>query len=133
MSFASFFRNFGHNFKADPASSLKGIVSLAAAGATAYGMVTGKVPVNELSLGAASAMATSGIHALGSDTVAAPLLEGVTLTSILAEVVPRLPTVAEHYEAIRQEGGEAAATLATIAECSALLEEITAKQAAVKP
>jgi len=67
----TFFRNFLSNLSADPVSTAKGIVQLAGAVATVYGMTTGKVPVNELSLSATSAMTASGLHALGSNTIEA--------------------------------------------------------------
>jgi hypothetical protein len=66
----NFFRNFFANLKADPVSTGKGAVYLAAAAGIGYGMATGAIPVNELSLGTAGSLATGGVHALGSGPVA---------------------------------------------------------------
>lgn len=133
--FSSFFSNFGKNVKADPLSSIKGLVSLVAAGAVGYGMATGKVPVNQLSLGTISALATSGVHALGtgpagSDPAATAVIS--TLETVTA-IAPATLTIADHYEEIRKESDKATAVLAAATEVlTALSQQAPVPAEAVK-
>ena len=124
----TFFSSFFKNIAADPVSSLKGVVSLAGAAATCYGMATGAVPVNELSIGAASALATNGIHALGTNNItgqtapAATKLEAAVQTA--GALTPTALSISDHYQAISQEAGKAQATLSALSEISAALSAL---------
>ncbi len=121
----TFFSSFFKNIAADPVSSLKGVVSLAGAAATCYGMATGAVPVNELSIGAASALTTNGIHALGTNNItgqtapAATKLEEAVQTA--GALTPTALSISDHYQAISQEAGKAQATLSALSDMSAAL------------
>ena len=121
----TFFSSFFKNIAADPVSSLKGVVSLAGAAATSYGMATGAVPVNELSIGAASALTTNGIHALGTNNItgqtapAATKLEEAVQTA--GALTPTALSISDHYQAISQEAGKAQATLSALSDMSAAL------------
>ncbi len=64
----AFFSGFFGNATADPVNTIKGVVQLAAAGATCYGMTTGAVPVSPVTIGMASTFAVSGLHSIGTDT-----------------------------------------------------------------
>ncbi|NVO00017.1 MAG: hypothetical protein HXX17_11880 [Geobacteraceae bacterium] len=117
--FASFFKNFFRNIAADPVSSVKGVLALAASGATVYGMTTGAVPVNAASIGAASTFAANGLHALGTGPVtdkAADVIQSAAALSTSAL------TVADHYEEIRKQAGNATAILSAVAEGAAVLK-----------
>ena len=121
----TFFSSFFKNIAADPVSSLKGVVSLAGAAATCYGMATGAVPVNELSIGADSALTTNGIHALGTNNItgqtapAATKLEEAVQTA--GALTPTALSISDHYQAISQEAGKAQATLSALSDMSAAL------------
>lgn len=108
---AAFFRSFFTNAKSDPVSTSKGIVQLAAAGATAYGMATGKVPVNEMTVGFATATTASGLHAIGSDTAA-------------AAVVNTAQSVAERYQTIKADVATAQAVIDAASNGVAELAEV---------
>jgi hypothetical protein len=87
------------------------------------------VPVNSLSIGTVSALATNGLHALGTDattgatapeiTKATDLIQGVALAA------PQALTIADHCEAIRKEAGNAQAILAAVNEAAAGLNALT--------
>lgn len=125
-----FIKSFFRNIAADPVSSLKGVVALAGAGATCYGMATGTVPINSLSIGAASSLATSGLHALGTDatgTTAPAVLQAEELVQSAAALTPTALTVSDHFQEIKKQAGAAQATLAVVSE----LSEALRNQAAV--
>jgi hypothetical protein len=124
----SFLKNFGANIKADPASTVKGLAWLAAAAASVYGMTKGVIPVNSASISAVGAMATSGLHGLGSgpNRDLAPgeaMLTGTVETA--AAVLPAALTVADHYEAIRKEADKTTATLSAVQDLLAGLQALT--------
>ncbi|NVO07833.1 MAG: hypothetical protein HXX19_18770 [Rhodoferax sp.] len=116
--FVSFFRNFFRNIAADPVSSAKGVVAIAAAGATVYGMTTGVVPVNAASIGAVGTFATNGIHALGTGPVTDQATAAIQSAVAIA---PQALTVADHYEEIRKQAGNAQAILSAVNEGAAVL------------
>jgi ABC-type uncharacterized transport system permease subunit len=74
----NFFTAFFHNMQADPVSTYKGLVQLASASAACYGMATGTVPVNQLSIGTTTALLASGLHAIGTDSTTGKTDESVT-------------------------------------------------------
>lgn len=100
----TFLRNFGRNAVADPVGTGKGIIQLSGAVATMYAMATGKVPVNELSLGTTGALAASGLHAIGSDSTAAVVLA----------TTDRAQQVLSHYDAIHAELAAAQAVIEAV-------------------
>lgn len=106
----SFFRNFFTSAKNDPVSTGKGIVQLAAGGAAVYGMATGKVPVNQMTVGFATASAASGLHAIGSDNTATTIEQA---GQAVQAVATQAETVNSLYQGIRQEVEAAQAVLDT--------------------
>lgn len=112
--FTDFFKNFFSNVKADPVSSAKGLLQLAAGGAAVYGMATGTVPVNTITTGFAATAIGSGIHALGTNSTtgveipAAIKAEESLHAAMLA--VPMALSVIDQVAAIKKdaEAGQAA-------------------------
>lgn len=100
----NFLSNFFRNAVTDPVGTGKGLIQISGGAATVYGMATGKVPVNELSIGAASAMTAAGLHAIGSDSTAAAVLTGNA----------RVQQVFYHYEAIHAELAAAQAVIEAV-------------------
>ena len=102
----AFFKGFFGNVAADPVSSLKGVVQLAASGAACYGMATGVVPVN---VGApmAASFAASGIHALGTNSQTGVESAGAAKTEALinqaAAAAPVALSVVDQVAAIKAE------------------------------
>lgn len=133
----SWFKSFFGNIAADPVSSLKGIVSLAAAGATCYGMATGTVPINQLSIGAASALTTHGLHALGTDATTgktdAVIDAAIQAAQMAASAAPTVMTITDHYNAIKDQTGQAQAILAAATEAAAALSAATSAPVAQEP
>ena len=135
-----FFGSFFHNIVADPVSTAKGVVQLAAAGAACYGMVTGVVPVNQVSTGFAAAAAASGLHALGTDTTtgttAPAIVKAEELIQTAAAVTPQALTIADHYQAIKDQAGQAQAILNAATEAATALSTLSptvASTSAVQP
>ena len=124
----AFFKNFFRNAAADPVSTGKGAVQIAAGGAAVYGMATGKVPVNEMTVGFVTATTASGLHAIGSDTAAAKVDQVSATLTELAPVIKQGLTVAEHYEEIRKQAGNATAVLAAVSEGVATLAADSQRQ-----
>jgi hypothetical protein len=123
-----FFGSFFHNIVADPASSAKGVVQLAAAGAACYGMATGVVPIN---VGApmAASFAASGVHALGTDTSGSTAPAAAKVEQLIQEaavIAPQAMTINDHYQAIQQQTGQAQAVLAAATEAATALSAMTA-------
>lgn len=108
-SLGLFFKNFFTNVKADPASSAKGLVQLAAAGAACYGMATGMVPIN---VGApmAASFAASGVHALGTNTAtgveSAPAVKLEATIDQAATLTPTVLSVIDQVNAIKTQADE---------------------------
>lgn len=120
---AAFFSSFFGNVKADPVSSLKGAVQLATAGAAAYGMATGAVPVNSATILAVSSFAASGIHGLGTNTatgVEMPAAKESEKTVMGAAILaPVALSLADQVAAVKQTadaGQQATAILAALAQ-----------------
>jgi hypothetical protein len=109
----SFFSSFFKNIAADPASSIKGIAQLAAGGATCFGMATGTVPIN-VGAGIAAGFVTSGLHSLGTDSLTPAI-------NVAATLAPQALTIADHYNAIKSQTGQAQAVLAAAAEAATIL------------
>lgn len=117
----AFFKSFFHNIAADPVSSIKGVAQLAAGGAACYGMATGTVPVN---IGApiAAGFVSGGLHALGTDSL-------IPSINIAAAVTPQALTVADHYNEIKAQAGQAQAVLAAVNEGVGILAAIAPPEA----
>lgn len=98
-TFGSFFTNFFKNFKADPASSLKGAVQVAAAGAVGYATATGKLPMTA-GVPLVSSLLTSGVHAMGSNTAQITALDPVMRIS---EGLPQVLSIAEQIAAFKKQ------------------------------
>jgi hypothetical protein len=107
--FAAFVRNFFRSAKADPVSTGKGIVQVAAGTAISVAVAKGQLPANELTTGSATALITSGLHAIGTDAAA------------ITGPIVQAQAVAEHYKEIKRQQGEAAAVLNAVAEGAALI------------
>jgi hypothetical protein len=103
---AAFFKGFFHNVAADPASSVKGVVQLGAAAAVGYGMATGIVPI-PVGAPMAASFATSGIHALGTNSatgVEAPAaLKTEAAIETVTGLVPNVLSVVDQVSAIKAE------------------------------
>lgn len=106
----AFFTGFFGNVKADPVSSAKGAVQLAAAGATAYGMATGVVPIN---VGApmAASFAVSGVHALGTNSATGVELPAAAKAEAILAAAPGATTtvlsVVDQVAALKAEADDA--------------------------
>jgi hypothetical protein len=104
--FAAFFKGFFGNAKADPVNTVKGVVQLAAAGAAVYGMATGIVPV-PIGAPVAASFATSGLHAIGTNTVTGVTQpEAVKASADIQTVAALVPTglsVVDQIKSIKAE------------------------------
>jgi hypothetical protein len=126
--FASFFTNFFCNFTADPVSSAKGVALLTCAAGTCYGMATGKVPLN-IGIPTASGFAVSGVHALGTNTTTG--VECSTAAKIeqligqAAALTPPALTITDHYNAIKDQAGQAQAILSAAADAANALSALS--------
>lgn len=105
-----FFKGFFGNVKVDPMSSLKGVVELAAAGATCYGMATGVVPTNAMSMGFASSSTVAGIHALGTNnttSIESPVVAKMEqVVGLAANVAGATLSVVDRVTAMKAEADE---------------------------
>ena len=115
----SFFGSFFHNVASDPMSTVKGVVQLAAAGATCYGMATGIVPINTVSTGFAASAAVGGLHAMGSDNVTV-----VNAIATASQMTPAVMTITDHVKAIQAQAGSAQAVMAAVADAQSLLAQV---------
>lgn len=93
----AFFSGFFHNAASDPVNTAKGIVQIAAAAGTVYAISTGALPV-QAGVPLASALAVSGLHAVGTDTttgVTAPAEQKAidTITAVSAAAPAALSLV----------------------------------------
>jgi len=125
---AAFFKGFFGNVKADPVSTTKGVVQLAAAGATAYGMATGTVPVTELTTGFVAATAASGIHALGTNTAtgvtqpeAVKAAEAITTA---AAMVPTVTGIVDQVTAMKAAADDGQAKVEAFQAVSQALQQV---------
>lgn len=128
---AAFFRNFFVNAAADPVSTGKGAVQLAAAGATAYAMATGKLPVNEVSVGFVTAASASGLHAIGSNTAATKVEQtGQEITATVQAFESQAAMVSNLYQSIHKEVTSAQAAITAAQSGAADLAAIVPPPAA---
>lgn len=124
----AFFCGFFKSAASDPVSTVTGAVMVAGGAYTAY--AGGMTPQ---ALAVAVPLITKGLHSIGTDTSnpATPVTaELVKTVEAAAAIVPQALTVADHYEEIRKEAGNAAAILAAVTEGAATLSAIQAPPAA---
>jgi len=100
-------------------STGKGVVQLASAGVAVYGMATGTVPVNEATIMFTGAMATSGIHAIGSDT---SKVEAVTQKAI------NVVNVVDQVAVMKKEAEDGKKKVEAYAEVSKIVNNIVNPQ-----
>ena len=123
----AFFCGFFGNVAADPVSSIKGVVQLAAAGATCYGMATGAVPI---AAGAplAASFAASGVHALGTNTatgVETPVaIKTEAAIQAVTAFVPVALSVVDQVAKIKAEADDGQKKIDTFQAITAALAQV---------
>jgi len=131
----SFFTNFFTNVKADPVSSVKGLVQLAIAGGTCYGMATGAVPI-AIGAGIAGSAASSGILSLGTNNttgVVAPVAQkAANLVNEAAAVAPTATNVVDQMAAIKKAADDGQKSIDTFQQVSAAIAQLAPALAQVQ-
>lgn len=121
----SFFKGFFHNVASDPVSSLKGVVSLAAAAGAGYAMSTGKLPIG-LGGPMAASFAANGFHALGTDSL-------TPIITIAGQLAPEAMSITDHVKAIQAQAGTAQAVIAAVTDAQAVLAQMAPVAPAISP
>lgn len=132
----AFFASFFQNIAADPVSSAKGLTQLASAGSACYCMAIGTVPINQLSIMAAIALAASGIHALGTNLTGVTLPAVATAETALEEVSAAVPvalSIADQVAAMQKEAEAGQGKVDAFATVAAALASIIPTPAPAPP
>jgi hypothetical protein len=129
-----FFKNFFKNAKADPTSTIFGLLKLAGAAGMGYAMATGKVPVDSSTIGVMGAITSSGIQSVGSnsntgDVIAANAKIAAGMTTVIGAAAPVLDIVNVVNQA-KQEAVQGQSKVDTYAAIAASLAPLLAQNAA---
>jgi ABC-type uncharacterized transport system permease subunit len=120
-----FVRNFFKNISADPVSTMKGFAQIAGGCSAIYGMVTGSVEVNSLSVGAACALIASGIHALGTNVL--NNVDTRSIENVVNTVAVVAPTIVEQVAAMKADAEAGQKKIDAFQAVSNALNEVVAK------
>ena len=97
---------------ANPKTTAAGLLQLAGGAAIATGMATGKMPVNAETIALSGGLVSGGLGNLAAKD-AKPI----------QAAIPVAMTVADHYQAVKAQVGEAQAVLASASEANAAVDQ----------
>lgn len=126
----NWFKNFFGSIAADPQSTISGLGKLAAAGAAAYGMSQGVVPINSSTVVATAGLATSGIVSLGTNNKTGqvdPTVQKIaTVEQTAATAVTQLDPLYTQVKAAIDQAGANASAAAKVQAAAAAVQQIAA-------